>query len=69
MAMQLPPMVPMDVQPLQQLSTSTPNLDRYGQLIHKPAWYDHLVKRKTQQQEEVESRKAHKTCMTDELHP
>uniref|UniRef100_A0A915K8H0 Uncharacterized protein n=1 Tax=Romanomermis culicivorax TaxID=13658 RepID=A0A915K8H0_ROMCU len=68
MARQLLPMVPMDIQLLQTPSTSTPNLDHYGQQIRKPAWYKHSVKQKTQQQEEVESHKAHKTRMMDELH-
>uniref|UniRef100_A0A915L626 Uncharacterized protein n=1 Tax=Romanomermis culicivorax TaxID=13658 RepID=A0A915L626_ROMCU len=31
------PMVPMDIQQLQQLSTSTANLNRHGQPIRKPA--------------------------------
>uniref|UniRef100_A0A915IR49 Uncharacterized protein n=1 Tax=Romanomermis culicivorax TaxID=13658 RepID=A0A915IR49_ROMCU len=57
MAMQLPQMVSMDIQQLQQPSTSTTNLDRYRQPIHKPA-----------QQEEVESRKAHSTHTMDEPH-
>uniref|UniRef100_A0A915HRK6 Uncharacterized protein n=1 Tax=Romanomermis culicivorax TaxID=13658 RepID=A0A915HRK6_ROMCU len=64
--MQLLPMLPMGK--LQQLSTSTANLDRYSQPIPKPAQYEHSVKQKTQQQEEVQSRKAHKTCMRDEPH-
>uniref|UniRef100_A0A915IDM4 Uncharacterized protein n=1 Tax=Romanomermis culicivorax TaxID=13658 RepID=A0A915IDM4_ROMCU len=68
MAMQLPLMVPMDIQPRQPPSISTSNLNGHGQLIHKPARYEHLVKWKTQQQEEVESCKAHKTRTTDELH-
>uniref|UniRef100_A0A915I9A7 Uncharacterized protein n=1 Tax=Romanomermis culicivorax TaxID=13658 RepID=A0A915I9A7_ROMCU len=68
MVLQLPWMVPMDVQQPQQPSMSTANLDCYVQLIRKPAWYEHSVKWKNQQQEEVESHKAHKTCTMDELH-
>uniref|UniRef100_A0A915J4L4 Uncharacterized protein n=1 Tax=Romanomermis culicivorax TaxID=13658 RepID=A0A915J4L4_ROMCU len=58
----------MDVQQPQQPSTSTANLDLYGQLICKPAWYEHSVIWKTQQLEEVESPKAHKTGTIDEPH-
>uniref|UniRef100_A0A915JY51 Uncharacterized protein n=1 Tax=Romanomermis culicivorax TaxID=13658 RepID=A0A915JY51_ROMCU len=67
-AAQLRPMVPMDTQQPQQPSTSTANLDKNGQLFHKPAHYEHSIKRKTQQQEEVKSHKAHKSPKTDELH-
>uniref|UniRef100_A0A915HIC2 Uncharacterized protein n=1 Tax=Romanomermis culicivorax TaxID=13658 RepID=A0A915HIC2_ROMCU len=49
-------------------STSTPNLDHHGQWIRKPTQYEHSVKRKTQQQEEIKYCKAHKTGMTDEPH-
>uniref|UniRef100_A0A915IIU5 Uncharacterized protein n=1 Tax=Romanomermis culicivorax TaxID=13658 RepID=A0A915IIU5_ROMCU len=59
-AAQPPPTVPMDVQQPQQPSTSMANLDKYGQLICKPAHYEHSIKQKTQQ-EEVESSKAYKS--------
>uniref|UniRef100_A0A915JJE7 Uncharacterized protein n=1 Tax=Romanomermis culicivorax TaxID=13658 RepID=A0A915JJE7_ROMCU len=64
----MPLMVPMDVQQPQQPSTSTAKLNRYGQPICKPAPYEHSVKRETQQQEEIESHKAHKACTTDKPH-
>uniref|UniRef100_A0A915HMI8 Uncharacterized protein n=1 Tax=Romanomermis culicivorax TaxID=13658 RepID=A0A915HMI8_ROMCU len=44
------------------------NLDTHGQRIRKTTQYEHSVKWKTQQQEEVEHRKAHKMRMMDELH-
>uniref|UniRef100_A0A915IWQ9 Uncharacterized protein n=1 Tax=Romanomermis culicivorax TaxID=13658 RepID=A0A915IWQ9_ROMCU len=44
----------MDVQQ-QQPRTSTAQLDKHGQPIHKPARYEHYIKGKTQQQEEVET--------------
>uniref|UniRef100_A0A915L3T3 Uncharacterized protein n=1 Tax=Romanomermis culicivorax TaxID=13658 RepID=A0A915L3T3_ROMCU len=66
-AAQLLWMVPMDIQP-QQSSTSTANLDKHGQLICKPAHYEHSIKRMTKQQEEVQSRKAHKAHVMDEPH-
>uniref|UniRef100_A0A915HXM5 Uncharacterized protein n=1 Tax=Romanomermis culicivorax TaxID=13658 RepID=A0A915HXM5_ROMCU len=66
-AMQRPPTVPMDVQQPQQTITSTANLHCYSQLILKPARYEHAVKQIAQQQEEIESPKAHKICMMDEL--
>uniref|UniRef100_A0A915K416 Uncharacterized protein n=1 Tax=Romanomermis culicivorax TaxID=13658 RepID=A0A915K416_ROMCU len=59
-------MVHIDVQQPQQPSTSTANVDLYRQLICKPAWYEHPVIWKTQQLEEVESPKAHKTGTIDE---
>uniref|UniRef100_A0A915L9X6 Amelogenin n=1 Tax=Romanomermis culicivorax TaxID=13658 RepID=A0A915L9X6_ROMCU len=65
-AAQLLATVPMDVQPPQILTTSEPNLDRHGQPIPKPTQYEHSVKRKTQQQKEVEYCNAHKTQMADE---
>uniref|UniRef100_A0A915JQI8 Uncharacterized protein n=1 Tax=Romanomermis culicivorax TaxID=13658 RepID=A0A915JQI8_ROMCU len=65
---QLPLTVPMDVQQPQPLSTSTLNVDRHGQPIPRPPWYEHSAKRKTQQQEEVEHHKAYKMRMTDEPH-
>uniref|UniRef100_A0A915IZJ8 Uncharacterized protein n=1 Tax=Romanomermis culicivorax TaxID=13658 RepID=A0A915IZJ8_ROMCU len=66
-AAQLLPIVPMDVQG-QQPSTSTAQLDKHGQPIRKPAHYEHSIQRKTQQQEEIESHKAHKARTIDELH-
>uniref|UniRef100_A0A915I0R1 Uncharacterized protein n=1 Tax=Romanomermis culicivorax TaxID=13658 RepID=A0A915I0R1_ROMCU len=66
--MQPPLRMPIDIQQPQQPSTSTANLDRYGQLISKRARYEHSVKQKTQQPEEIESGKAHKARRTDEPH-
>uniref|UniRef100_A0A915IXJ0 Uncharacterized protein n=1 Tax=Romanomermis culicivorax TaxID=13658 RepID=A0A915IXJ0_ROMCU len=51
-AAQPPPTIPMDK--LQEPSTSTAQLDRHGQLIQQPAPYEHSLKHKTPQQEEVE---------------
>uniref|UniRef100_A0A915IZT5 Uncharacterized protein n=1 Tax=Romanomermis culicivorax TaxID=13658 RepID=A0A915IZT5_ROMCU len=59
--------VPMDVQQ-QQPSTSTAQLNRHSQPIQKHARYEHSVKHKTQQQEEVEYHRAHKAGTMDELH-
>uniref|UniRef100_A0A915J0J8 Uncharacterized protein n=1 Tax=Romanomermis culicivorax TaxID=13658 RepID=A0A915J0J8_ROMCU len=67
-AAQLATTVLLDVLQLQQPSTSTTQLDKHGQPIQKPAHYKHLIKRKTQQQEEVESPKAHKSRRMDEPH-
>uniref|UniRef100_A0A915JTE5 Uncharacterized protein n=1 Tax=Romanomermis culicivorax TaxID=13658 RepID=A0A915JTE5_ROMCU len=50
----------------QQPSTSTAQLDKHLQPIQKPACYEHSIKRKTQQEEEVETRKVHKAHMMDE---
>uniref|UniRef100_A0A915INR7 Uncharacterized protein n=1 Tax=Romanomermis culicivorax TaxID=13658 RepID=A0A915INR7_ROMCU len=66
-AVQLLPTVKMDAQQ-EQPSTSTANLDKHGQWICKPARYEHSMKQKTQQQEEVESCKVHKARMIDEPH-
>uniref|UniRef100_A0A915LEU5 Uncharacterized protein n=1 Tax=Romanomermis culicivorax TaxID=13658 RepID=A0A915LEU5_ROMCU len=63
---QLPPTVPMDVQPPQVPSTSVSALDHHPRPIRRPGCYEHSVKGKTNQQEEVEYPKAHKTQMTDE---
>uniref|UniRef100_A0A915IA94 Uncharacterized protein n=1 Tax=Romanomermis culicivorax TaxID=13658 RepID=A0A915IA94_ROMCU len=65
---QPPPMIQMDVQQPQQPSTSLANLDKHGQPIRKPAHYEHSIKGKTQQQEKVKYRKAHKACSMDEPH-
>uniref|UniRef100_A0A915JZK7 Uncharacterized protein n=1 Tax=Romanomermis culicivorax TaxID=13658 RepID=A0A915JZK7_ROMCU len=59
--------VPMDVQQ-QQPSTSTAQLNRHSQPIQKHARYEHSVKHKTQQQEEVEYHRAHKARTMNELH-
>uniref|UniRef100_A0A915KLI4 Uncharacterized protein n=1 Tax=Romanomermis culicivorax TaxID=13658 RepID=A0A915KLI4_ROMCU len=62
---QLPPMVPIAVQPPKVPTKSVLALNHHSQPIKKN---EHSVKWKTQQQDEVEYRKAHKTRMRDELH-
>uniref|UniRef100_A0A915JVJ4 Uncharacterized protein n=1 Tax=Romanomermis culicivorax TaxID=13658 RepID=A0A915JVJ4_ROMCU len=47
-------------------SASTAQLDKHGQPIGKIAWYEHSIKKKMKQEEEVEYCKAHRDCMMDE---
>uniref|UniRef100_A0A915KU85 Uncharacterized protein n=1 Tax=Romanomermis culicivorax TaxID=13658 RepID=A0A915KU85_ROMCU len=49
-------------------STSTPALDCHSHPIGRSIRYEHSTKPKQHQQEEVQYRKAHKTCTRDEPH-